>query len=399
VKRYYNPKVYIYELIFVLYFWGFVLLRPILQYFQSYSTLILSLYTFTLLIFFVSYIIAKKNIKLGESVFFILTFFIIFFFDSIIRYNAYSFKYLYKFIYCGILPVLFLSKIKNIEKLIYYYVFFSLLAFILLGGDPIHGFRIFSDYMDYGFNLGLPVFIGLFLGYKYFKFKWMIFFLILNFLSILIYSNKSSLLTVIVFVFIYYLFIDPISKKRIVKLIIPISIILLLIYINIKSIALFIYDVFVVKLNVNSYSLITIKNYFLTKSDRVLFSGRIEIWNKAKVMISENLLFGHGIGSFQDRYGFYSHNIILDLLLFFGIVGFVTFLILIFYSLYKILKYNGLVRLLGGFLFSLWFPKLFFSTYFIADVGFWCFLSFPFICKYFENYENIDNVKTLNRSS
>jgi len=294
---------------------------------------------------------------------------------------------------------LFLSKIKNIEKLIYYYVFFSLLAFILLGGDPIHGFRIFSDYMDYGFNLGLPVFIGLFLGYKYFKFKWMIFFLILNFLSILIYSNKSSLLTVIVFVFIYYLFIDPISKKRIVKLIIPISIILLLIYINIKSIALFIYDVFVVKLNVNSYSLITIKNYFLTKSDRVLFSGRIEIWNKAKVMISENLLFGHGIGSFQDRYGFYSHNIILDLLLFFGIVGFVTFLILIFYSLYKILKYNGLVRLLGGFLFSLWFPKLFFSTYFIADVGFWCFLSFPFICKYFENYENIDNVKTLNRSS
>lgn len=399
MKRYYNPKVYIYELIFVLYFWGFVLLRPILQYFQSYSTLILSLYTFTLLIFFVSYIIAKKNIKLGESVFFILTFFIIFFFDSIIRYNAYSFKYLYKFIYCGILPVLFLSKIKNIEKLIYYYVFFSLLAFILLGGDPIHGFRIFSDYMDYGFNLGLPVFIGLFLGYKYFKFKWMIFFLILNFLSILIYSNKSSLLTVIVFVFIYYLFIDPISKKRIVKLIIPISIILLLIYINIKSIALFIYDVFVVKLNVNSYSLITIKNYFLTKSDRVLFSGRIEIWNKAKVMISENLLFGHGIGSFQDRYGFYSHNIILDLLLFFGIVGFVTFLILIFYSLYKILKYNGLVRLLGGFLFSLWFPKLFFSTYFIADVGFWCFLSFPFICKYFENYENIDNVKTLNRSS
>jgi hypothetical protein len=331
--------------------------------------------------------VINRDIKIGDSILFIFLFFVLFITDAIIRNNTYSFQYVYKFIYCGILPVIFLSKVRNIEKLVYYYVWFSLILFILFGSDPINGFGIFSDYMDYGFNLGLPVFIGLFIGYKYFKIRWMLIFVLLDFLCILIFSNKSSLLTVLVFIFIYYMLIDPISRRNIFKWIVPSSVVLLLVYFNIKSIIQFIYNIVVVKLHINSYSLTTITNYFHTKNDRVLYSGRSEIWEKAHWMIKENPIYGHGIGSFQDRYGFYSHNIILDLLLFFGIIGLFVFVIIIFYSLYKVLKSNELIRLLGFFLFSLWFPKLLFSTYLFEDMGFWCFISFPFICKYLNMQE------------
>jgi len=108
------------------------------------------------------------------------------------------------------------------------------------------------------------------------------------------------------------------------------------------------------------------------------YGGRFSIWNRSLEIINDNVLLGKGIGYYQSLHGTYSHNILLDLLMFFGLFGFIIFIYHIIKSFYKILFSNGIVSILGIVFICLWFPKLLFSNYFLRDLGFWCFLLYPY---------------------
>lgn len=367
------------ELLFVTYYWGFMLLRPLLNAYKNNSTLILFIYVLCLLAFFIVGMILRKENAIGQSVILLLSLFLFFMVDSVLRHNKYSYEYLYRFIYSGILPVLFLSKVRNADLLLRQFSWFSLFTFLLYGADPLSGYKIFTNYMDYGFNLAMPAFFGLFLGYHYFKIRWMLIFEILCFISILIFANRSALLGILIFISSYFLLISADRKKIMIRWIIPMSILIVFVSINIDTIIKFLYNEILVKLGYNSYALSKFTSSLTKLNLHVLFSGREEIWSKAFNMIKENPFLGHGLGSFQARYGFYSHNLLLDLLIFYGLLGFIIFSFLIFVSLYKIWSPQNSYRLLGFLFFSIWFPKLFFSTYFMEDFGFWCFIAFAWL--------------------
>ncbi len=383
-----NKKQIIYfpEILFTLYFWGFILLRPVLQFYENYSTLILFFYVLFLFTFLFINQIIDNNKKINKSVILIFIFFIFFLFDSILRYNKYSFTYLYKFIYTGIIPIIFLSNIQNISKLLIYNVYFSIICFFIYGFDPINGFGIFKDYMDYGFNLALPSFLFMYIGYKYFRFKWILPLLLTNFTFIFIFANRSSILAVIIFIILYYFLFIFTDIKKIIKLFLPLVILIFVLTFNSKYIIQFTYNIVTNIYKINSYSLNKFTSYFQHPDNVILYSGREEIWNKSLNMIKENIFFGSGIGSFQSKFGFYSHNIFLDLLLFFGLIGliiFTFFIIFAFINIYSARKYVKSTSILGIIFLSLWFPKLFFSTHFLEDIGFWCFITFPFMSKFF----------------
>jgi O-antigen ligase len=367
------------ELLFVIYFWGFLFLRPILKAFETKSTLIL--FVFVLVMLFLSLVgmLRRKDARIGNAVILMLIFFIIFLVDSVFRHNILSNEYVYRFVYSGILSVFFLSKVRDADKLLKYFSWFSLLAFLLFGGDPLNGFSTFSDYMDYGFNLVMPAFFGMFLGFHHLKIKWMLIFEILCFLCIVIFANRTSLLSVLVFIILYFILISPNRKRIIFRWIIPMSLLAIIILLNIDSIAKFAYKFVYFKFGYNSYALSKFTSTLHKLDLHVLFSGRLEIWTKATNMFKESPLIGHGLGSFQARYGFYSHNVFLDLLIFFGILGSSIFCFFIITSVIKIWRTNESSKIIGFLFMSLCFPKLIFSAYFLEDVGFWCFIAFTFL--------------------
>jgi O-antigen ligase len=378
------------ELIFVSYFWGFILLRPLLQAFESISTIILFTYVLILISIFMVGMILMKESSLGEAVFLVLFFLFFFFLDAIFRNNNNSYDYIYKYVYCGVIPVLFLSKIRNVDKLLKYFIWFSLFSFLLYGADPLLGNKIFSGYMDYGFNLVMPAFFGLFIGCHYFRLRWLIVFELICLSCILIFANRSALLSVVLFGLLYFIFTSPDRKKILIRWVLPGTILLVVFLLNIETIIRFIYQKVVIDFEISSYSIVKLMDIFENDNSSGFFSGRLEIWSDARNMIKESPIFGHGIGSFQSRYGIYTHNLYYDIVVFFGLIGLIVFCLIIFLSIWTIWSSNKSIQVLGLLFFSLWFPKLFLSTYFFEDIGFWCFLSLPFIIRYI-NQRHITN--------
>jgi O-antigen ligase len=373
--RVFNP-----ELLFVLYYWGFIFLRPLLQAHENISTLILFVYVLLLLGYFIVGMILNKDSRIGKAVLLVLIFFVCFLLDSIIRRNSVSFKYVYVYIYSGIIPVLFLSKIRDANATLKYFAWFSLIALLLFGASPLINNMIFSNYMDYGFKLVMPAFFGLFLGYHYFKIRWMLIFEILCFIGVLVFANRGALLSTVCFVSLYFLLMHPNRKKIIIRWFIPACILLLIALLNLEFLAKYIYRV-VTDLGYDSYSLIMILEYFETNSFEDLFSGRLELWSNASSMIMERPILGHGIGNFEARYGLYPHNIYHDIMTSYGIVGLMVIGFFVLLSFVNIWKSNTSIRILWFVFFLLWFPKLFLSSFFLGDIGFWCFISFPFLQK------------------
>ncbi|UJH89867.1 O-antigen ligase family protein [Antarcticibacterium sp. 1MA-6-2] len=229
--------------------------------------------------------------------------------------------------------------------------------------------------MDYGYQMMLPVFFGSHLGRILFKWKFLIFIQLAVFGLILIFGNRMASIACIVFVIFMDFFYLGFNKKK------------FLIYFLIGIIAslgiLFLQDILawiaeiLERHNLSSYSLRTIINF----QDLGSFSaGRDIIWDNATGMILEKPIFGHGIGVFEVLYDTYSHNVILDLLISFGFVGFLIYFYLLIKAFKKILNTEGYVRLLGIILFCTSFPKLFTSIYIFKELSFLAFLILWIFC-------------------
>lgn len=70
----------------------------------------------------------------------------------------------------------------------------------------------------------------------------------------------------------------------------------------------------------NLYTVRQLNNMQEVDGIESLLSGRYDIYENAISEINENPVFGIGIGSFQEKNGFFPHNIVLDIYVTFGII-------------------------------------------------------------------------------
>lgn len=366
------------EIAFVLYFWGFTLLRPILQYYSDYSTYILFVYSLLLLLLSLKGI--TRTPQYFGSYIFIYCVLLILLIDLLFRPNNFTVKYIYEFVVFGLIPIFMISQVKDYEMLLRIFSLVSFFVFIIYFIDPLNDYRVFGDYMTFGFMLALPAYFGLYIGRKFFKYRWLVPFEIICLVEILIFSNRSAILSVIIFwVLIQFVYLKG-TVKKLMKLFI-LSLLIILFIISFEHLMNFIVSL-LNNYGVYSYSITKLNIFMSGYSLENFFSGRLEIWAIAKDLIDNNFLFGHGTGAFEAKYGRYTHNICLDLLIQYGFMGFLAMLILITKSSINIFKYDeGSIKLLGITLLCLWFPKLLFSTYFIKEIAIWCFITLGFFHK------------------
>lgn len=119
--------------------------------------------------------------------------------------------------------------------------------------------------------------------------------------------------------------------------------------------------------------------------------GRFELWMTALESFKNAPIFGHGIGSVFSNVGFYSHNMFMDVLVEFGIVGFVifsSFFVWIVIHILKSIKDNQ--KLFIFYIFVLGFTMLQFSGYFISEALFVFPVSY-FLIGLFRNKKSISS--------
>jgi len=226
LRKYITP-----ELIFLVYFWGFVFLRPLIITLPQYSTVILIMFASSLLS--ISFLFTIRREVIFKNYTIIMLVLCIFFFDIIFRINSYTLSYLYDYVIYGIIPIHFISQINSFERLVKQFSIFSSVAFIIFASDPLFGYRIFNDYMNYGFLFALPSYMGIHIGRKYLGHKWMFIIEIISLFCLVIFSNRSVLLSLFLFIVTLEIVHVKISPKKIAKIIFSsFSVIFLLIYLE-----------------------------------------------------------------------------------------------------------------------------------------------------------------------
>ncbi|MEH7119241.1 O-antigen ligase family protein, partial [Neobacillus vireti] len=197
------------------------------------------------------------------------------------------------------------------------------------------------------------------------------FLLLLTAFKFLIFSGSRGAVFSI-FVYLYVLIINKL-KTRATKITFSFIVIILIYY--------FVFYLDKIILQVNNFLLIyNIDIEWLDRSirqmdsDAGLLSNRDQLYEGAVKLISEHPIFGIGIGNFDSIYGIYPHNLVLELMVEFGLVGTIIFIFIIIMGYIKSLKSNKNIKVMMQFLFSLSIPQLMFSNSFWLSSTFWMYI-------------------------
>ena len=286
--------------------------------------------------------------------------------------NNYIGTYFYEFIIYGVVTLYLFSKIKNIKAVINYMAILSVLNFFIYLNDPFNNYTIFGDYMGFGLNCMLPIFCFVCTARKIFHKKIYFIVEIASLVMLLLFCNRGAFLTACVLEFLF-IFINDSEKKnqRIMIKYFILLILLILIVANLDRILLFIVD-FLEKINFNSYSIKAF--YQMLFENRTGLSGREFIWENSLSFFSESLLFGHGIGAFESKYGYYAHNLIFEILNSFGLIGIVVIFALTIKYICKIIKCHGDIKYIYILFFVIGIVPLMLSVYTYKWPYYWVFL-------------------------
>lgn len=199
---------------------------------------------------------------------------------------------------------------------------------------------------------------------------------VISFLYIVLMGNRGSLICYFVFLSIIILrkYMNTKSRKLIFPTIALISIIVLLLFSNVYNIITDALYRFALQ---NGFS---VRIFLTMKSDSgiSLDSGRLAIYKEVLSLISNNLL-GYGLASDVYFIGGYSHNIILELLLEFGlfitvmVIGFIIYYII---KSYRNNKHNNDFNVVLWMLFCVSLVKLMVSGTYLTEPYFFLFIGF-----------------------
>lgn len=195
---------------------------------------------------------------------------------------------------------------------------------------------------------------------------------IITALNSFILLGRGPLLCLIIGIIIgfYYKHKSFFSKKVLLKIIFVIILILSVVFLKdiISSTA-----VFLEKKGIQIAAISKMKDLMISND---ITNGRTVIWNNSIEMIKSNFILGNGIAGFANKYDIWPHNIVLEILLEFGIIGSFVF----FYLLVKIIAliFKGMKKseeiILLALVFSTSFPRLMLSSYFWHHPDFWIFV-------------------------
>ncbi|MGV3073735.1 O-antigen ligase family protein [Clostridium baratii] len=225
--------------------------------------------------------------------------------------------------------------------------------------------------MDFGLNAMLPIFIGLYLYRKILKVNRFVLFEVVSFVELLVFANKGAIISAIFLIFLINIINFKFTAKSFFKYA-TLIIISIFIIINIENILKDI-SYILQKNNMSSYSINTMLAYF-EDGNNISLNSRVGLWDSAFNMFKKNPILGNGVGSFKELYDIYTHNIFLDVLVFYGIIGLIILIILLINSLLKIKKSSYYFKITFIIFFVLWCPTLLVSSSFYSNYGFWIFI-------------------------
>ena len=229
-----------------------------------------------------------------------------------------------------------------------------------------------TEYMTFGFYaISSNIYIMLYFYYN--KNRKMFILSILLIPIVCINGNRSVLLIVstAIVLMLLYNFKGPIKKTLIIS-------VFILLIIFIKPIMLFVLDELTGTFDIsNNYSVRNIYRILESDSLEETLGGRYEIYMEGLQEINENPVLGIGIASFQDKYGYFPHNIVIDIYVTFGIIFgtiYIMYLVYLGVRLNKIAKENVEIKILFIFMVAN-IMKLMLSKTFIYDSSIWIYIS------------------------
>ncbi len=250
----------------------------------------------------------------------------------------------------------------------------GLLNFFLLALIPFTSLYLEEiNYMRFGYAMLPSVIFSFLFLFRDSNKKWTFIIFCLSFGELLLFGARGAMLTFMLFALIYLFFISDITKK--IKL--YISFFLFFILISLK----FLLEYLIESLDnfgLYSYALTKYLNVFNGDSIASTSSGRDDIYGLAFKRIEESFWFGSPLNTcFLDTGSTYYHNIILDILVNFGIIGFSFFFLFIFYNIFKVVSSNSKERKMIFFvLFLIAMGRLFVSSSFWQRPEFWIFVGY-----------------------
>lgn len=360
------------ELLLVIYVFLFPVMGVVTRYIPGHSKQLLLLSA--AMIMLISLHARVKNRDFSISPFYMLTVatvVMMFAIDAVLRPNSYTFTYLYQFTIFGIFPMYLLTRVRDVKSVLRYFATFSVATIVLYASDPFSKYPISGDYLGFGYAAMLPAYCGCYIGRKYLKIGYLRIFELVALAELVVFANRGATLTAIVFVFFCMLVVDKRSKQKI-RLIATLSCLAIVLTINLRPI-LAASIAFVESKGLYSYSLSSL--YDSVNGGHDTLSGRDVIWGNAGTVYDKSPIVGSGVGYFISKYNVYTHNILLEILTSWGVIGLLFFITFVFAYIYNLTKTNGEVRVLMLLLIVLGLVPLFFSKAIFEWIYFWLFVA------------------------
>lgn len=358
----------------IAYVFGLPLIQPIIARIPQYSTYVVMA---LLLMVCVVWLVENYNIRLELKRYIVICGIVVtyFIFNILFRPNKHVVQYLINFIMYGALPLVFFIVDLDIKTFLKSYFYASIGMAIIYLPVPVVGYEAYgmTTYMDLGFGVMLPVYIGLYVGRRVFKKKYSVILEIAVVLITIIYANRSCMLSIACLWVLDFIFLTKKDWRHytFIAVIILIGIIILA---DIKDIVYWINDNIIEKYGINSYAWRHIVAFVGDGNVEQLFTNRLTIYQNAINEILSSPIIGHGPAYFESKYGsgYYAHNIILEAAVEFGIIVTAIVVIVLMYYYIKIIKSHDKMALtLLILFFSLCMPKLMLSNQVYKDYSFW----------------------------
>ena len=377
------------EILLAYYIFSFVLLARIIPNYKEVSTIILTLNVLAVILISIGINNKKTKFTVSELLLDagIICLFVI---DSTFRNNEFTNQiYTYMIIF-AIIPNHLFIQMKSNDNFLRYYSLFALLTALLYIMDPFQSYKYSGDYMGFGYNVMLISYIGVYIRAREKKSILCYVVLVIIIFEMAFFANKGAILSIIIFTAIYEMIIKKNTIKNIIIVVICGTLIMSSSFIIERIYALAIDN------GINSYSIKTI--YEMQNKTASGLSGREKIWQNAEEMINKNFFFGNGAGYYKanNSQKLYTHNIVYDIMIEYGVIIFILMTVIIIKGSIKLIKENGKNKVLGLVFLIMWFPKLMVSSYLQAEIGLWLFIIWSLTKNKNKLEENDENKKFNN---
>lgn len=203
--------------------------------------------------------------------------------------------------------------------------------------------------------------IGIILGY---------FMIATNFCTILLTGGRGGLVLLVITTFFSFWFFNRHNEELNIKIIHSTFLYLIILLISLFCLW------YVNTLELETSGVKRIIGFLSGDGD----SGRGLLRNKAIDAFISSPVIGHGFGSVFWELGEYSHNILTDILVELGIVGFLLFFYILrrFFKAIRIIIRNNVTEVFWLYIFMFGITKYMFSGYYLSSLALWISIFFSF---------------------